>query len=115
VKRLAEDALTALEEHNWPGNVRELENLIQRLVVTVRREEIGANDLPSRVVAHSVAAQEAILVPEEGTDFDGEVQRLEVALLTTALRRTDGHKAAASKLLRIDSQRMKYLCRKYGI
>jgi len=115
VKRLTEDALAVLEEHNWPGNVRELENLVQRLVVTVRRDAITATDLPSRVVAQSVAAQEAILVPEEGTDFDAEVQRLEVALLNTALRRTGGHKAAASRLLKIDTQRMKYLCRKYGV
>jgi DNA-binding NtrC family response regulator len=115
VKQLAEDALAALEEHTWPGNVRELENLVQRLVVTVRRDVIGASDLPSRVVAQSVAAQEAILVPEDGTDFDEEVRRLEIALLGTALRRTGGHKAAAARLLKIDSQRMKYLCRKYGV
>jgi DNA-binding NtrC family response regulator len=115
VKQLGEDALAALEEHAWPGNVRELENLIQRLVVTVRREVIAASDLPSRLVAQSMAAQEAILIPEEGTDLDEEVRRLEIALITTALRRTGGNKAAASKLLKIDSQRMKYLCRKYGI
>ena len=35
-KYLSEEALAAFEEHTWPGNVRELENLIQRLVVTVR-------------------------------------------------------------------------------
>ena len=81
----------------------------------MRRDEIGASDLPSRVLAQSVAAQEAILVPEAGTDFDEEVRRLEIALLTTALRRTGGHKSAAARLLKIDSQRMKYLCRKYGI
>ncbi len=115
VKRLAADALAALEEHTWPGNVRELENLIQRLVVTVRREEIGANDLPPRVMAGSVAAQEAILVPTEGTDFDGEIVRLEVALLETALRRAGGSKTAAARLLNIDTQRMKYLCRKYSL
>jgi DNA-binding NtrC family response regulator len=115
VKQLTEDALAALEEHTWRGNVRELENLIQRLVVTVRRDEINSNDLPSRVVAQSMAAQEAILVPEEGTDLDAEVRRLEIALLSTALRRTGGHKAAASRLLKIDTQRMKYLCRKYGV
>ena len=90
VKQLTEDALAALEEHTWPGNVRELENLIQRLVVTVRGDEIGVSDLPPRVVAESVAAQEAILLPAEGTDFDDEIRRLEIALLTTALRRTGG-------------------------
>jgi len=115
VKQMAADALAALEEHTWPGNVRELENLIQRLVVTVRRDDIRASDLPLRVTAESVAAQEAILVPEEGTDFDVEIRRLEIALLSTALRRTNGSKAAAARLLNMDNQRMKYLCRKYGL
>ncbi len=73
------------------------------------------SDLPPRVVRESVTAQEAILVPAEGTDFDAEVSRLEVALLTTALRRTGGSKAAAARLLSIDVQRMKYLCRKYAL
>jgi len=115
VKRISAEALAALEEHTWPGNVRELENLIQRLVVTVRRDEILAGDLPPRVLAQSVAAQEAILVPEDGTDFDAEIRRLEVALLQTALRRAGGSKAAAARLLSIDGQRMKYLCRKYEL
>jgi DNA-binding NtrC family response regulator len=115
VKRLAADALTVLEEHSWPGNVRELENLIQRLVVTVRGDEIGVSQLPPRVLAQSIAAQEAILLPAEGADFDEEISRLEVALLTTALSRTGGSKAAAARLLNIDGQRIKYLCRKYSL
>lgn len=32
-----------------------------------------------------------------------------------ALRRTDGSKAAAARLLRLDGQRIKYLCRKYSL
>jgi len=115
LKRLAPDALQVFEEHHWPGNVRELENLIQRLVITVRGEEIRASSLPASLLAHSYAAQEKILVPEGGTDFDGEVERLEVALLTTALRRSQGGKAAAARLLGLDVQRMKYLCRKYSL
>jgi DNA-binding NtrC family response regulator len=114
-KHLTAEALTALEEHTWPGNVRELENLIQRLIVTVRHEEIGATDLPPRVAARSVAAQEAILLPEEGANLDDQLRQLEIAMLTTALRRTRGSKSAAARLLRIDVQRMKYLCRKYDI
>jgi DNA-binding NtrC family response regulator len=115
VKRISAEALSVFEEHTWPGNVRELENLIQRLVVTVRGDEIGMHHLPPRVRAESVAAQEAILLPEEGTDFDEEIHRLELALLTTALRRTSGSKTAAARLLKIDSQRIKYLCRKYSL
>ena len=115
VKRFAVDTLSALEEHSWPGNVRELENLIQRLVITVRGEEIDARNLPPSLVANIVAVQEAVLLPEDGTDFDAEVQSVETALLAAALRRTQGSKAAAARLLRLDGQRMKYLCRKYSL
>ena len=115
LKRLAPDALQVLEEHSWPGNVRELENLVQRLVITVRGEEIKASHLPSNLLAQSYAAQEKILIPEAGTDFDEEVQRLKVALLTTAISRSGGGKASAARLLRLDIQRMKYLCRKYSL
>ena len=115
VKRLSTEALAALEEHTWPGNVRELENLIQRLVITTRSGEISPGDLPARVLERSLAASEAILLPECGTNFDGQVRQLELALLTTALRRGDGSKTAAARLLSIDVQRMKYLCRKYSL
>ena len=115
VKRLTSDALSVLEEHTWPGNVRELENMIQRLVVTTRRDEIDAGDLPPRVLAQSVAAQEAILLPAEGADFDEQIRQVEIALLTTALGRMKGSKTGAGRLLQLDVQRMKYLCRKYSL
>jgi DNA-binding NtrC family response regulator len=114
-KRLTPDALAALEEHSWPGNVRELENLIQRLVIMVSGPNIGLEHLPQQLLAQSVTAHEAILLPPEGVRFDDEIRELEVALLEAALRRSDGSKAAAARLLHLDSQRMKYLCRKYSL
>jgi DNA-binding NtrC family response regulator len=115
LKHLAAEALQVLEEHPWPGNVRELENLIQRLVLTVRGNEIKAGHLPAGLLAHSVAVQEQILLPEGGTDFDEEIVRLEVALLSAALNRAGGSKAGAARLLGLDGQRIKYLCRKYSL
>ena len=112
---MSDEVLSVFEQHAWPGNVRELENLIQRLVITVRGDEIRASHLPHRMVAQSTAALEATLIPEDGTDFDEQVRRLEVALLNAALRRAGGSKAGASRLLKMDVQRMKYLCRKYSL
>jgi DNA-binding NtrC family response regulator len=114
-KRLTPDALAALEEQSWPGNVRELENLIQRLVIMVPGPTIGLEHLPQQLLAQSVTAHEAILLPEAGVRFDDEIRELEVALLEAALRRSEGSKAAAARLLHLDSQRMKYLCRKYSL
>jgi transcriptional regulator with PAS, ATPase and Fis domain len=45
VREIAPDAMTTLCAYPWPGNVRELENVIERLVVTGRREVIQADDL----------------------------------------------------------------------
>ena len=114
-KRLTPDALAALEEHSWPGNVRELENLIQRLVIMVPGPTIGLEHLPQQLLAQSVTAHEAILLPSGGVRFDDEIRELEVALLEAALRRSNGSKTAAARLLHLDSQRMKYLCRKYSL
>jgi DNA-binding NtrC family response regulator len=114
-KRFTPDALAALEEHSWPGNVRELENLIQRLVIMVSGATIELKHLPQQLLAQSVTAHEAILLPEGGVRFDDEIRELEVALLEAALRRSEGSKATAARLLHLDSQRMKYLCRKYSL
>ncbi len=44
-RAISPDALSALCEYSWPGNVRELENVVERLVVTGRREVIDVDDL----------------------------------------------------------------------
>jgi DNA-binding NtrC family response regulator len=115
LKTVQPEVLEILEEYPWPGNVRELENLIQRLVVMVSGPNITAEHLPQNLIRHSASGQEAILIPEDGVDFDSEMQRIELAYLSAALRRTGGKKSAAASLLRLDSQRMKYLCRKFKL
>jgi len=44
-KRFTPKALAALSDHRWPGNVRELRNCVERLVMMVPGENIGADDL----------------------------------------------------------------------
>jgi DNA-binding NtrC family response regulator len=115
LKCLDPDALEILEEHEWPGNVRELENLVQRLVIMGSGAVITAKHLPQQILYSSTAKQEALLIPEEGISFDQEIARIELAYLQAALRRTGGKKIAAAALLHINAQKMKYLCRKYGL
>jgi DNA-binding NtrC family response regulator len=115
LKTMQPEVLEILEDYPWPGNVRELENLVQRLVVMVAGLNITAEHLPQNLLRHSASGQEAILIPEEGVDFDAEMERIEIAYLTAALRRAGGKKSAAAALMQIDRQRMKYLCRKHGV
>ena len=115
LKQVESEALAVMEEYDWPGNIRELENVIQRLVIMNDRQVISVKDLPQQMLVASNASQEAILIPEEGVDFDAEMGRIELAYLQAALHRTGGKKSAAAILLGIDPQRMKYLCRKRNL
>jgi two-component system response regulator PilR (NtrC family) len=115
VKQVEADVLAVMEDYVWPGNVRELENVVQRLVLMNDSPVITLKHLPQQMLAASNAGQEAILIPEEGVDFDGEMERIELAYLMAALNRTGGRKSAAAALLHLDLQRMKYLCRKRNL
>jgi DNA-binding NtrC family response regulator len=55
VESLSPRAMAALTEYDWPGNVRQLQNIIERIVVTARREVIEAEDLPLEVLPSAVA------------------------------------------------------------
>ena len=115
VKRLQMEALEILEDYTWPGNVREFENVIQRLVLMVEGPTISAADLPEQILYSSSTRHDELLIPDHGIDFDKEMEKIEAAYLRAALHRAGGKKVRAAKLLQINLQRMKYLCRKYRI
>jgi len=45
VKRLSEEALGCLRNHDWPGNVRQLENVLEYAAFLGRGEKIHAEDI----------------------------------------------------------------------
>jgi transcriptional regulator with PAS, ATPase and Fis domain len=49
VRGIAPETVAVLCQHSWPGNVRQLENVIERLVVTGRREMVTVDDLPFEI------------------------------------------------------------------
>jgi two-component system response regulator AtoC len=46
VRTISSDAIAMMRDYAWPGNVRQLQNVIERLIVTGRREVIEPEDLP---------------------------------------------------------------------
>lgn len=96
-KRLSPDAREALLRYGWPGNVRELANAIEHAHVLASDAEISASDLPPRLTA---GALEAPL----GSDL--RLDELERRAIAEALRRTDGNKAAAARLLGLNIQKL---------
>lgn len=96
-RRLAGPALAVLADHDWPGNVRELRNRIERAVALAEGEEIGARelfpelDLDARGQAAGAEAAPLGAVVGEATR----------AAIQDALRRAEGSRGEAARLLGI--------------
>ncbi len=126
VKRLSEDALTAIAALPFPGNVRQLENLCHWLTVMAPAQVIGPQDLPPDAVvmgadlpagvdatvmykATSVSdwetglalAAKQLLQDGHREVFDSLEAKFEKAVLSAALEVTRGRKVEAAERLGI--------------
>ncbi len=106
-QRLAADAVTLLDDYHWPGNIRELRNLMERAVVLVSGDEIGAGDLLPWLETS----------PGEGEDsgLKGKVARSEIESIRRALETADWNVTQAAAGLGIDRTNLHRKMRKYGI
>lgn len=113
--RLSAATLESLTRYHWPGNVRELQNLMERAAVLCQGEEITLAYLPTELrdrpatVPATPAAELGSLV------LRTRVEGLERELIQEALRRTEGNKAAAARLLEISERALWYKLKRYGL
>jgi DNA-binding NtrC family response regulator len=99
---VSQDAMRRLMAYQWPGNVRQLENAIERAVALLGgRATIESADLPPELQGAAVSFAPSVEFPDAGIDLPGTVEQVERDLITRALTRTGGNKAAAATLLNI--------------
>jgi transcriptional regulator with GAF, ATPase, and Fis domain len=92
------DALGLLAAHDFPGNVRELRNLLQRAMVRCRGPVIGPDQIrPGVPRSVPPATADAALPPGLPLDL-GELERIAIR---EALRRVNGNRTHAARLLGI--------------
>ena len=89
--------------YEWPGNVRQLENIVERMVaLTGHRPAILPADLPGEIQNRdSLNFVPLIEIPEEGINFQNVVTDMERELIIQSLRKTNGNKKLAAKLLNL--------------
>jgi DNA-binding NtrC family response regulator len=98
VTGISEDARRQLAAYDWPGNVRELANAIEHAVVLGTGSTVEAADLPSRFAEHRSAASSEDVSYREG------INAARKELMLKALRRTEGNRAAAARLLGLETK-----------
>jgi transcriptional regulator with PAS, ATPase and Fis domain len=97
---ISEEAMVLLWEYDWPGNIRELENVIERTVILSDAPVIRPDALPANI--RSFLSEKKIPTPslgDEGMDLNAAVEEFENRMIDEALRRTNGNKQAAARLL----------------
>ena len=131
VRAFSPDVLDHFQSRAWPGNVRELQGVIKEALLRTtghtvlpeflsttggepgeRAETTVAACPPEMSVAELIAA---CLADGTGNVFSRVIARVERALVTQALRATQGHQARASDLLGINRTTLRNKLRELGI
>ena len=116
VRRIEPAALELLVHHEWPGNVRELRNVIERAVLLAEGEVVEAGHLPPEL--RGLGRREAgPRFRDPGSDFGSEgvdLETLERRLLREALRRAEGNRTEAGRLLGLSRHQVRNRLLKYG-
>ena len=104
------DALKLLMEHHWPGNVRELQNIVERGCALARGSVLEAADIHLDASRSKTANSASALLPEGMT-----LEQWEDEMIREALRRANGNKSQAARMLGLSRNALRYRLSKVGI
>jgi len=94
IKGVDNEVMKLLMSYDWKGNLRELENMIERAVLLCQESIITPKYLPSNIVE-----SENELYPD---NLSEAIDTFEQNHINEILKRTEGNKTEASKLLSVD-------------
>ncbi len=112
-KEINPAAMDRLLAHTWPGNVRELENTIERSLVLASGEVLQAADMRIEAPRNGgafPAAQQSPILPEGET-----LEHWEQMMIREALRRANGNKSQAARLLGLTRNALRYRLSQMGM
>jgi DNA-binding NtrC family response regulator len=110
--QISEGALERLVSYHWPGNVRELENVIERSILLAKGPRVEADDIKIESGigrARPAFSTEAFL--PEGMTLD----QYEQSIIREALKRANGNKSQAARLLGLTRNALRYRLTQMGI
>lgn len=94
--RMKQDAINVLIEYPWPGNISELENIIERLVAVNNGTDITTEEIPIEL---KLPTSQKLDNTPSMTSFHEIIKSTERELIAWAMRKTQGNKTRAAKLL----------------
>src|SRR5512143_3258265 len=109
---ISEGAMERLMSYHWPGNVRELENVVERSVLLAQGPRVEPGDVKIDT------APRRPTTPSGGDHFLPEGMTLdeyEQSVIREALKRANGNKSQAARLLGLTRNALRYRLAQMGI
>jgi DNA-binding NtrC family response regulator len=110
VESISDAAMEKLAGYHWPGNVRELENVIERALILSRGTQLEAEDIKLETAPRPRPQNDQHFLPE-GLTLD----QYEQDIIREALRRADGNKSQAARLLGLTRNALRYRLTQMGL
>lgn len=115
INGLTEDSRKLMVQYAWPGNVRELKNVIERAMILTDQAHITPKQLPFELRQNEGNTHKAMdFNPFEITEIM-PLESLEKIYLSNVLRKMDGNKSKASKILGISRATLRAKVKKYNL
>jgi DNA-binding NtrC family response regulator len=111
VEGISEAAMEKLMSYHWPGNVRELENVIERSLVMTGGTQLEPSDIRLETAPRPrPQSGDAHFLPDGMT-----LDQYEQEIIREALRRADGNKSQAARLLGLTRNALRYRLTQMGL
>lgn len=107
-KHLTAETLEILSGYHWPGNVRELANAMEYAYIASRQAAIEPSALPLDILEGDLLSNTA---EDDFLGFD----QIQKRMIIRALKKTNGRKMAAARLLKIDHRKLSRLVEEFGL
>ncbi len=110
-KTLLPEAMQILMHYHWPGNVRELRNIVERMMIMVRKETIGTDEIPPAIRGEPV--------PARFTRYAGSLREARLAFegdyILQKLTENDWNVSQTAKTLKIERSNLHRKIKNLGL
>jgi len=110
IEGITPEATQILVNYHWPGNVRELQNIVERACALCKGSLLEAADIRLDTRAPKAANGPTGFLPDGMT-----LEQWEDEMVQEALRRANGNKSQAARLLGLSRNALRYRLSKIGI
>jgi DNA-binding NtrC family response regulator len=111
--KISESAMERLLAYHWPGNVRELENVVERSILLAKGPLVEASDI--RIDMNIGRARPAATTSDGFLPEGMTLDQYEQSLIREALKRANGNKSHAARLLGLTRNALRYRLTQMGI